>query len=164
LPYYDLLKWSSLASLAHLPAAVAPVGLDRQGLPCGVQIICAFDEDRSAVAIAANGVSCSTHITWVVITSLTVAVIVLTPFSAGQLPPYRIAICSSFAIGAGARQGQRSSWTVEGYRGRDTGRTGPRLIAVGDWAHHVTGVECEAALQVAVQTAAASFRPSLLTG
>ncbi len=52
LPYYDLLKWSSLASLAHLPAAVAPVGLDRQGLPCGVQIICAFEEDRSAVAIA----------------------------------------------------------------------------------------------------------------
>ena len=53
LPYYDLLKWASLASLAHLPASVAPIGRDRQGLPCGVQIICAFDEDRSAVAIAA---------------------------------------------------------------------------------------------------------------
>ena len=33
---------------------------------------------RSAEAIAANGVSCSTEITWVVITSLTTAVIVLT--------------------------------------------------------------------------------------
>ena len=60
LPYYDLLKWASLASLAHLPAAVAPVvggalgpPRDAQDLPCGVQIICAFDEDRSAVAIAA---------------------------------------------------------------------------------------------------------------
>jgi len=53
LPYYDLLKWASLASLAHLPAAVAPAGLGRHGLPCGVQIICAFDEDRTAVAIAA---------------------------------------------------------------------------------------------------------------
>jgi amidase len=53
LPYYDLLKWASLASLAHLPAAVAPVGRDAGGLPCGVQIICAFDEDRGAVAIAA---------------------------------------------------------------------------------------------------------------
>ena len=52
LPYYDLLKWDSLASLAHLPAAVAPAGFGRHGLPCGVQIICAFDEDRSAVAIA----------------------------------------------------------------------------------------------------------------
>ena len=48
LPYYDLLKWASLASLAHLPAAVAPAGLGRHGLPCGVQIICAFDEDRTA--------------------------------------------------------------------------------------------------------------------
>ncbi|WP_294536266.1 amidase family protein [uncultured Rhodoblastus sp.] len=53
LPYYDLLKWASLASLARLPAAVAPVGRDASGLPCGVQILCAFDEDRSAVAIAA---------------------------------------------------------------------------------------------------------------
>jgi amidase len=52
LPYYDLLKWASLASLAHLPAAVAPAGLGRHGLPCGVQIICAFDEDRTAIAIA----------------------------------------------------------------------------------------------------------------
>jgi amidase len=53
LPYHDLLKWASLASLARLPAAVAPVALTGLGLPCGVQIICAFDEDRSAIAIAA---------------------------------------------------------------------------------------------------------------
>ncbi len=53
LPYYDLLKWASLASLAHLPAVVAPVGPGAKGLPSGVQIICAFDEDRSAVRIAA---------------------------------------------------------------------------------------------------------------
>ncbi len=53
LPYYDLLKWASLASLAHLPAAVAPAGRNALGLPCGVQIVCAFDEDRTAVAIAA---------------------------------------------------------------------------------------------------------------
>jgi amidase len=53
LPYHDLLKWASLASLAHLPAAVAPVGLDSRGLPGGVQIVCAFGEDRSATAIAA---------------------------------------------------------------------------------------------------------------
>ena len=53
LPYFDLLKWASLASLANLPAAVAPVSFDGGGLPGGVQIICAFDEDRSATAIAA---------------------------------------------------------------------------------------------------------------
>ncbi|MDI9847597.1 amidase family protein [Rhodoblastus sp. 17X3] len=52
LPYYDLLKWASLASLSHLPATVAPVALNPQGLPCGVQIICALNADREAIAIA----------------------------------------------------------------------------------------------------------------
>ena len=52
LPYYDLLKWASLAALAHLPAAVAPVVPGVSGLPRGAQIICAFDQDRSAIALA----------------------------------------------------------------------------------------------------------------
>ncbi|WP_296709725.1 amidase family protein [Rhodoblastus sp.] len=52
LPYYDLLKWASVASLSHLPAAVAPVALNPQGLPCGVQIVCALNADREAIAIA----------------------------------------------------------------------------------------------------------------
>jgi amidase len=52
LPYYDLLKWASLASLSHLPAVVAPVALSPQGLPCGVQIVCALNADREAIAIA----------------------------------------------------------------------------------------------------------------
>ncbi|MCI4679279.1 amidase [Rhodoblastus acidophilus] len=57
LPYHDLLKWASLASLSLLPAVVAPVALtsakgkDRV-LPTGVQIICARDDDRTAVALA----------------------------------------------------------------------------------------------------------------
>jgi amidase len=51
-PYYDLLKWASLAALAHLPAAVAPVTPGASGLPRGAQIICAFDQDRSAIALA----------------------------------------------------------------------------------------------------------------
>ncbi len=52
LPYHDLLKWAGLASLALLPAAVAPVGPTSQGLPTGVQIVCARGEDRMAVALA----------------------------------------------------------------------------------------------------------------
>jgi amidase len=52
LPYYDMLKWASVASLSHLPAAVAPVALNPQGLPCGVQIVCALNADREAIAIA----------------------------------------------------------------------------------------------------------------
>lgn len=52
LPYYDLLKWASLATLSHLPAAVAPVVVSPRGLPCGVQIVCPLNADREAVAIA----------------------------------------------------------------------------------------------------------------
>ncbi|MGO8739218.1 amidase family protein [Rhodoblastus sp.] len=52
LPYHDLLKWAGLASLALLPAAVAPVALTRKNLPTGVQIVCARGEDRMAVALA----------------------------------------------------------------------------------------------------------------
>ncbi len=52
LPYHDLLKWAGLASLALLPAAVAPVALTPRGLPTGVQIISARGEDRMAVALA----------------------------------------------------------------------------------------------------------------
>jgi amidase len=53
LPYHDLLKWAALAALAHLPAAVVPVAPGASGLPRGAQIICAHDEDRSAIALAA---------------------------------------------------------------------------------------------------------------
>ena len=51
-PYFDLLHWAAPATVAHLPAAVAPAGRDPQGLPIGVQIICAENEDRTAIAIA----------------------------------------------------------------------------------------------------------------
>ena len=50
-PYFDLLHWAAPATVAHLPAAVAPAGRDPQGLPIGVQIICAEEEDRTAIAI-----------------------------------------------------------------------------------------------------------------
>nr|WP_281414098.1 amidase family protein [Rhodoblastus sphagnicola] len=53
LAYHDLLKWACLAALAHLPAVVAPVAPGPSGLPRGVQIICPYDEDRSALALAA---------------------------------------------------------------------------------------------------------------
>jgi amidase len=52
LPYHDLLKWAGLASLALLPAAVAPVALTSKNLPNGVQIISARGEDHMAIALA----------------------------------------------------------------------------------------------------------------
>jgi amidase len=51
-PYFDFLMWSSLATVAHLPAAVAPVMRSDAGLPCGVQIVAAEGADRTAIAVA----------------------------------------------------------------------------------------------------------------
>ncbi|WP_298966255.1 amidase [uncultured Methylobacterium sp.] len=51
-PYFDLLKWPSLATLSGLPAAVAPVTRDPAGLPVGVQIIAGPGQDRTAIAVA----------------------------------------------------------------------------------------------------------------
>jgi amidase len=52
-PYLDFLQWSALASGASLPAAVAPVGVGPDGLPRGVQIIAAMDQDMTAIVAAA---------------------------------------------------------------------------------------------------------------
>jgi amidase len=59
-PYLDFLVWASLATVADLPAAVAPVMRNAQGLPAGVQIIAAKGEDRTAIAVAAmlEGLGC----------------------------------------------------------------------------------------------------------
>jgi len=38
-PFENQLYWAGLASVAYLPASVAPIGLTREGLPVGVQII-----------------------------------------------------------------------------------------------------------------------------
>ena len=52
-PYLDFLQWSALASGPGLPASVAPVADGPDGLPRGVQIIAARDEDLTAIAVAA---------------------------------------------------------------------------------------------------------------
>lgn len=50
--YRDQLAWSGLATLAGLPATVAPVGKTATGLPLGVQIIGPCLEDRTTIAVA----------------------------------------------------------------------------------------------------------------
>jgi amidase len=52
-PYLDFLKWSSLATVCHLPAAVVPVRRTGDGLPVGVQIIGPEGRDRTVLAVAA---------------------------------------------------------------------------------------------------------------
>ena len=50
--YWDQLAWISLATLAWLPATVAPVGRSPGGLPVGMQIIGPYFEDRSCIEFA----------------------------------------------------------------------------------------------------------------
>jgi amidase len=52
-PYFDGLAWPGLATLANLPATVAPIGLSRGGLPIAVQIIGPYLEDRTTLGFAA---------------------------------------------------------------------------------------------------------------
>lgn len=50
--YWEQLAWISLATLAYLPATVAPVGRSESGLPVGVQIIGPWLGDRTCIAFA----------------------------------------------------------------------------------------------------------------
>ncbi|MFQ5557139.1 MAG: amidase family protein, partial [Acidimicrobiales bacterium] len=51
-PYLDLFTWIAPAGVAYLPAAVVPAGVDRDGLPIGVQIVGPFLHDRTVLAAA----------------------------------------------------------------------------------------------------------------
>ena len=50
--YPDLLFWISFATLTGLPATIAPVGLTREGLPVGLQIIGPYLEDATSIDLA----------------------------------------------------------------------------------------------------------------
>jgi amidase len=51
-PTTDQLFWAGLPGVVYLPATVAPVGLARDGLPCGLQIVGPFLEDRTTIEFA----------------------------------------------------------------------------------------------------------------
>lgn len=51
-PYFAQIAWSGIATLGHLPATVAPIGLSKAGLPIGIQIIGPYLEDRTTIAFA----------------------------------------------------------------------------------------------------------------
>lgn len=50
--YFDVLIWAGPAIVAHLPATVVPVGVTRDGLPVGLQIIGPHLGDRTTIAVA----------------------------------------------------------------------------------------------------------------
>lgn len=51
-PYTDFYFWTSFATLAGLPATVAPVGQTKDGLPVGVQIVGPYLEDATPIDLA----------------------------------------------------------------------------------------------------------------
>jgi amidase len=53
LPYLGtLLGWPALAGLSSLPGTAAPVGLTRDGLPAGIQVVGPYLEDRTSIHVA----------------------------------------------------------------------------------------------------------------
>lgn len=53
-PYFDLFSWIALATMAYLPATVAPAGRTPGGLPVGVQIVGPYLGDRTTIDFAAK--------------------------------------------------------------------------------------------------------------
>lgn len=51
-PYMDQFSWITLATTLGLPATVAPIGHDAQGLPFGIQIVGAPGHDRTTLQLA----------------------------------------------------------------------------------------------------------------
>jgi amidase len=49
----DMASWVSVATLAGLPATVAPVGRTSAGLPAGIQILAPMWEDATSIEFAA---------------------------------------------------------------------------------------------------------------
>jgi amidase len=52
-PYFTQMAWPGLATVANLPATVAPIGISRGGLPIAVQIVGPYLEDRTTIGFAA---------------------------------------------------------------------------------------------------------------
>lgn len=50
--YRDLMYWISFATLAGLPATVAPIGAAKSGLPVGIQILGPYLEDATPIRFA----------------------------------------------------------------------------------------------------------------
>ncbi len=50
--YHDLLFWISFATLTGLPATTAPIGLTKDGLPVGIQIMGPYLEDATPIDLA----------------------------------------------------------------------------------------------------------------
>ena len=50
--YADLVKWTMLVGMAYLPSTVPPIGLGRNGLPVGIQVVGKYGADLTTIRFA----------------------------------------------------------------------------------------------------------------
>ncbi len=50
--YADLVRWTILTGSAYLPASVPPLGLDKEGLPIGMQVVGGYGSDYTTIRLA----------------------------------------------------------------------------------------------------------------
>lgn len=51
-PQADTLRWLGLPGLCYLPSTVVPVGLTREGMPVGIQVVAPYLEDLTGLFVA----------------------------------------------------------------------------------------------------------------
>jgi amidase len=50
--YADLVRWTILTGSVYLPASVPPLGLDKDGLPIGMQVVGGYGSDYTTIRLA----------------------------------------------------------------------------------------------------------------
>ena len=51
-PYFEQIFWAGLTTVSYLPSTVFPTGPNDEGLPIGLQAVCAEFEDRTCIEFA----------------------------------------------------------------------------------------------------------------
>ncbi len=51
-PYVDLIRWTMLVGMAHLPSTVPPIGLGLTDLPIGIQVVSKYGADLTTIRFA----------------------------------------------------------------------------------------------------------------
>ena len=50
--YFEALRWTTPVGQVYLPSTVAPIGLSKNGLPIGIQVVGRYGADRTTIKFA----------------------------------------------------------------------------------------------------------------
>lgn len=51
-PYANIMSWAGLINGIYLPATIVPLGLTEEGLPCGIQLVGSYLNDKTCIQFA----------------------------------------------------------------------------------------------------------------